>query len=229
MAQTKPLGISGSILWFSVPTLLLYASTRLLVPWLISKGFHGLYAWYICGSIVLGGMFFTAVALSKSPRLKNLRLIRLTKRQWKTTTLVSLATFAGMALAWLLAESILGRSTSMMPPFVEGTVLAGQNRVLLFIAWLPLFFFNIAGEELLWRGYLLPRQELVFGNKAWLLNGLLWVVFHIPFGLRIIIMVLPVFFALPWLAMKTKSTWPGIILHGLINGPAFAMILLGII
>jgi len=34
----------------------------------------------------------------------------------------------------------------------------------LFLAWLPYFFFNIVGEELLWRGYLLPRQVGVLGR-----------------------------------------------------------------
>ena len=229
MADGKPLGTAGSAIWFAVPALLLLAATRLLLPWLIQKGIHGLYAWYICGSIVMGGMFVTAISLAGKPILESLRLKRPTKGQLKTTAFVSLISLAGMALTWLAAESILGRSESMMPPFIQGTVLEGQNRVLLFLAWLPMFFFNIAGEELLWRGYLLPRQELAFGKNAWIINGLLWIVFHIPFGLRIIIMVLPVFFTLPWLAMKTKSTWPGIILHGLVNGPAFAMILLGII
>lgn len=218
-----------SIIWFLVPTTMLLAATRILVPWLVSMGIHGLYAWYISGSTVMGTMFFAAVAVSAKPKTESLRLKKLTGKQWRTTAAVSLLSLAGMGLAFFLAESVLGKADSMMPSFIEGTVIQGQNRVLLFLAWLPMFFFNIAGEELLWRGYLLPRQEMVFGKWAWVFNGLLWIVFHIPFGPRIIIMLLPVFFALPWMAQKTQSTWPGIILHALINGPAFAMILLGII
>ena len=225
----KPLGISGSVIWFGVPTLLLFAATRLLLPWLVSKGLHGLYAWYVSGSLVLGGMFFAAVTRAEKPLISSLRLEKLTRKQWATTAKVALISFAAMGAAWFAAESILGKSTSMLPSFTGGTEIQGQNRLFLFLGWMPMFFFNIAGEELLWRGYLLPRQEKVFGDKAWLLNGLLWLVFHIPFGIRMIIMILPLLFTVPWLAMKTKNTWPGIILHGLVNGPAFAMILLGII
>ena len=32
---------------------------------------------------------------------------------------------------------------------------------------------NIGGEELWWRGYVLPRQELAFGRSAWVIHGTL--------------------------------------------------------
>ena len=38
--------------------------------------------------------------------------------------------------------------------------------------------FNIFGEELWWREYILPRQELAFGKYTWLLHGTLWAGFH---------------------------------------------------
>ena len=41
-----------------------------------------------------------------------------------------------------------------------------------------LIVLNIGGEELWWRGIILPRQELAFGKWAWLVNGLLWDLFH---------------------------------------------------
>lgn len=227
--KREPLGLAGSVVWFGIPSLALFAATRLLLPLLTSRGLNGLYAWYICASLVLGGMFFTAVLKAGKPRMKFLRLEPLSKTQWKTTILVTLLTLAGMGLAWLAAEWILGKSESVLPPFIQGADLEAGNRIFLFLAWLPMFFFNIAGEELFWRGYLLPRQEAALGKYAWIVNGLLWIVFHISFGIRLIIMVLPVFFFLPWMASKTKNTWPGIILHGLVNGPAFALILLGVI
>jgi hypothetical protein len=42
-----------------------------------------------------------------------------------------------------------------------------------------LVFGNIAGEELWWRGYVLPRQEAASGAVAWLYHGLLWAAFHL--------------------------------------------------
>ena len=228
--KLKPLGLASSLIWFGIPTLLLLAGTRFLIPFLIRSGIHGLYSWYICGTAIMGGMLITAwTAAGKGSRVKRLRLGKLTISQLKTTAVTSIITIACMGAIWVLLNSLMEPAESMMPHFLEGTVIPGQNRVLLFLAWLPMFFCNIMGEELLWRGYLLPRQEEKFGSRAWILNGALWIVFHIPFGLRTILLVVPIFFALPRMAQRTQSTWPGIILHGLVNGPAFAAILMGII
>lgn len=46
--------------------------------------------------------------------------------------------------------------------------------------WVPVYYaslmlvFNIGGEELWWRGYVLPRQELAFGKLAWVVHGIFW-------------------------------------------------------
>jgi membrane protease YdiL (CAAX protease family) len=42
---------------------------------------------------------------------------------------------------------------------------------------------NIGGEELWWRGYVLPRQELAFGGTAWVLHGISWSVWYFLVGL----------------------------------------------
>jgi uncharacterized protein len=43
-----------------------------------------------------------------------------------------------------------------------------------------LFLFNtVLGEELLFRGYLLPRMNGVFGRRDWLANGVLFAVYHL--------------------------------------------------
>ena len=50
--------------------------------------------------------------------------------------------------------------------------------------WLALlsvmFLFNtVLGEELLFRGYLLPRMNGEFGKRDWLANGVLFAVYHL--------------------------------------------------
>src|SRR3954447_2109101 len=43
-----------------------------------------------------------------------------------------------------------------------------------------MFTFNtVLGEELLFRGFLLPRMEGVFGRRDWLANGVLFAVYHL--------------------------------------------------
>ncbi len=51
--------------------------------------------------------------------------------------------------------------------------------------WIPVYYAvvmivcNIGGEELWWRGYVLPRQELAFGRAAWVVHGICWSAFHL--------------------------------------------------
>lgn len=87
----------------------------------------------------------------------------------------------------------------------------------LIIFWLTWVIINIGCEEVLWRGYALPRMEKVFGKWAWLVNGLLWN-FLIHFFFRwSYITLLPISLLLPYVCQKTKSMWPGVIIHGIGN------------
>ncbi|MBI3578943.1 MAG: CPBP family intramembrane metalloprotease, partial [Ignavibacteriales bacterium] len=92
----------------------------------------------------------------------------------------------------------------------------------------PYFFFNIVGEELMWRGYLLPRQSATLGQYAWILNGVLWAIFHAGIGWRIAIVLLPIEFIVPYVVQKRQNIWLGIIIHGLYNGSGFVMVALGV-
>ncbi len=91
--------------------------------------------------------------------------------------------------------------------------------------WAIWLVINVGCEELLWRGYALPRMELYFGKWAWLINGLMWnVVFH--FFMRwSLISLLPVSLLVPYLCQKTRSLWPGVIIHGIGNAMFFAIII----
>lgn len=87
--------------------------------------------------------------------------------------------------------------------------------------WIPFvyligWFFNVFGEELLFRGFILPRQELKYGKSAWFINGLLWNVWHVFWRWQMIAL-LPFHLMLTFSVQKTKNTWVGIIAHGLLN------------
>lgn len=100
------------------------------------------------------------------------------------------------------------------PGTLMGTAMRG-------LVWAPIvyfagWFFNIAGEELLFRGYLLPRMELSFKGRAWLVNGICWLLWHCFWRWQMIALI-PVTMLLPLIAQKTRSTIPGIIAHGIMN------------
>jgi membrane protease YdiL (CAAX protease family) len=89
--------------------------------------------------------------------------------------------------------------------------------------------FNIFGEELLWRGFILPRQKLKSDTASWTLNSLGWLLFHFAFGWKLVVLLLPILIINPFIVQKTKNTWTGILIHGLINGSGFLLITLGVI
>jgi membrane protease YdiL (CAAX protease family) len=80
---------------------------------------------------------------------------------------------------------------------------------------------NIAGEELFWRGWLLPIHERIWGRRAWLAHGLGWLLLVHAFMPWAWIALLPTTLAVPWLAQRTQSTWPALVVHGAGNA-AFA-------
>ena len=89
------------------------------------------------------------------------------------------------------------------------------------------------GEEVGWRGLLVPRlaEVTTFGRTA-LLSGLAWSLFHLPVLLFVpgaVLTNLPVAFgcmlvaelAMAWpmaaLTLRTGSIWPAVVLHGAVN------------
>lgn len=70
----------------------------------------------------------------------------------------------------------------------EAADLLAGNWAWLAIITAQVLFNTVLGEELLFRGYLLPRMEGAFGRKDWLVNGVIFGAYHlhrpwvIPFG-----------------------------------------------
>jgi len=74
-------------------------------------------------------------------------------------------------------------------------------------------FNTVLGEELLFRGLLLPRMNRVFGKWDWLLNGLLFGIYHVsqPWTILGSGIVGALFFALP--SKRYQCAWFGIVAH----------------
>jgi membrane protease YdiL (CAAX protease family) len=87
--------------------------------------------------------------------------------------------------------------------------------------------FNIFGEELWWRGYILPRQEIQHGKWTWLIHGIMWNLFHIFWKWNLIALIPPTL-STSFVACKLKNTTPGIISHWALNGLGLLMLLLGV-
>ena len=116
------------------------------------------------------------------------------------------------------------------PKDFMGIPLHGAWWILVYYAAL-IVVCNIGGEELWWRGYVLPRQELVFGRATWVVHGILWSVFHLfmqPTLWDTVRMAITGI-ALSFVAQRTKSTWPGILGHSFGNLAFFLKLVKGVV
>ncbi|MDO8928990.1 MAG: CPBP family intramembrane metalloprotease [Bacteroidota bacterium] len=236
----KPISTTKALLLFGIPSILFLIICRVLIPVLHqSNGLHPALSWFIGGSLVFLPLFLLAFYLArkdgfqiKSEILSRLRLQKMSSRDWKysliSTLAVMMLTGAIMGISKFLHTQFGISEIETTPSFMQFEPFQENERFLLLV-WLVMFFFNIFGEELMWRGYILPRQEINMGNGAWFFNALLWVLFHICFGIQLLILLIPILFILPYAVQKTQNTWVGICIHALVNGPAFIMVSLGVI
>jgi membrane protease YdiL (CAAX protease family) len=116
---------------------------------------------------------------------------------------------------------------AMPPQEFLGAPLRGNWTLLL--VFIPLHLLAMFSEEMMWRGYLLPLQEAMFGNWAWVLNGILWAwLVHALLKWHVIGM-LPGMLAAPFIAQHTQSTWASLLAHGVPNALLWVVLLLGVL
>ena len=212
----RPMGLGESLVLFGVPALLLVLAIYGLQPLLIGLGVAPEVSTALCVILIGAGLLAAAVVgywregypLTWTAFATRMRLGRLGWREWRWT----LAGFLVMGVLSLVASVIAMAVLSALnfgPPNVGSL---GDNLALIMLT----LGFNIVGEELWWRGYVLPRQELAFGERAWLAHGLLWACFHIfkwwdvP-GMLISCLVIP------FVAQRLKNTTPGVVIHFAVN------------
>jgi membrane protease YdiL (CAAX protease family) len=73
-------------------------------------------------------------------------------------------------------------------------------------------FNTVLGEELLFRGFLLPRMNGAFGRRDWLANGLLFAGYHLHMPWAIPTALLDTFI-LAYPSKRYRSAWIGIAVH----------------
>jgi CAAX protease family protein len=73
-------------------------------------------------------------------------------------------------------------------------------------------FNTVLGEELLWRGLLLPRMKNAFGRWDWVANGALFALYHLHQPWSIPTSLVDIF-ALAYPSRRFQSAWMGIIVH----------------
>lgn len=247
-----PAGWRATLLLFGVPGLVLIVTVHLLNPALVEAGVPLIVSF----TLSLYGVLFcllaaTFVALRRSGHpmdraalVERLRLRALRGRDWWWVALAVAVAFAAdaalePAMSWMadavplpipdhLPTLFDPREELQLPPTEYlGVTLEGRWWVLAVYA-LSLFG-NIVGEELWWRGYVLPRQERAFGARAWIVNGVLWVVVFHAFMWWAFPTLLATGLLTPLVAQRLQSTWAAIVVHGTGNALFLLLLLAGVL
>jgi len=247
----RPLGIGQALLYFGIPSAIFSASILGLLPWMIRQGA----SLFVTFNVTFGGplalMLIAAIIAyrlegrpwSMSAFRERMRLGRFDWRLGVWGLAVGAFSFlVNPLLAVVLRPLEQVRLYTAPQEFTTlMTSIVGGGKDFLGVPtagtwWLlvwgvaSLIILNIFGEELWWRGYILPRQELANGRWAWVVNGVLWAAFHIFYHTTLFSFAsyIPGCCALAYVAQRTRSTWPGVIGHTIGNGMFLVVMARGI-
>lgn len=248
----KPMAFGLSLLYFGAPALVFVIGFHAVMPWLIERGVLPYYAYLIALGVPLAFMLLASLLWLRLegrsldwPTLRDrFRLRPMTRQSWGWSALALLfGSVVGYGLMTVVSNFLMQRGVipipsglpafvsplSMTDPGVYDEAVGGlRGNWLPFIGMLIIFFFNILGEEFWWRGVVLPRQELAFGQQTWIVHGTMWAFFHV-FKWWDVLNLLPICLAIAFVCSRQKSTTPGIVIHGVTNGIAFLPLVLGIL
>jgi membrane protease YdiL (CAAX protease family) len=244
-----PMPFWQALLYFGLPALLFRICLYSGIPALIRLGLTPFEA-YIVGltvpSAILFALAFGFYLRDGYPRSwsgvrTRFWLRPMAKKDWLWTAVAFAATFLSIGLFALPTQRLIAAIPALavpeyLPPWAKpgetfdltlftnfvGAPLKG-NWGFALLSFVQLFF-NIFGEEFWWRGYILPRQEQANGRWAWLVNGLLWWLWHLTFYPWQVIALLPICLTIPYVAQRLHNNWPAILIHWQ-NGISLLLIL----
>ncbi|MBC8235136.1 CPBP family intramembrane metalloprotease [bacterium] len=217
--------------------MILIIETQFLIPYLSKvTGWEAVIFWFVVAGLGL----FLPLLITSTLILKNegyrfnkkvwnerLRFKNMTRADWLWSIGAIVAIGILSAFIIEIIKAFVGE-VNHQPPFMSFEPLT-NGRYWILLIWFPYWLLNIMGEEILWRGTLLPRQEIVFGRFTWLFHGFFWGIFHIGFGWQLLITLLPILFIQSYVVQRQKNSWIGVIIHAGINGPSFIAISFGFI
>lgn len=245
-----PMGWGRSLLYFGLPAAALLAAFYGLMPWLMGQGLSFFYAYAFSLGLPLSGMLAAGLAATRqeghpwqwAALQRRWRLYGMNGRIWLWTIAALLAALVAYQLLNQVQTALALQGVIPIPDGLPGALDPRQEirpdtlhqaygdiqgDWLALGVFLTLLFVNIVGEEVWWRGYILPRQELAFGRWTWLIHGLMWNLFHV-FKWWDLIALLPVTLLLSFLVVRASNNTPGIVFHALFNGLSIPFIILAI-
>lgn len=245
----KPISLFNSIWYFVISSLLIYFGLYYAIPITQTQGLPFFIGYLIFFYIPFVLLFIGALILYKIEGNKwswekftqRTRLKKMSKTDWLWAAglfVFGIVSYAGLSPVgnWLAKISFfsppdffpaeINPNKTSISGYMMDYELSGQYWIILvyFLGW----FFNIFGEELLWRGMILPRQIKSYGSKAWIYHGIIWTFWHF-FWTWNLVSIFPFAMALSFVAYKRQNTTIPIIAHGIMNLFPLILIILEVI
>ena len=242
----RPLPLVPAVLYFGLPALLMLFTFYVGEPYLSA---HGMPVYFSSSLALYGPLALLLVAALTAHRLEGrpltwqalrerFRFRRMDRSAWLWTLVLILVT--SIATLNPLSQMLVDRGIIPLPAHIPALLdpriaqepvsvsksLIGGLPGWAFAALNLLFLLvNVLGEELWWRGYILPRQEATHGRWAWIVHGIMWTLFHMPKYWQYLTL-LPGCLAFAYVSQRTRNIWPAIIAHLLVNGMGMATLVI---
>jgi len=231
--QVKPISLTASVLIFGVAGLLFLLVEQVLVPVFAEKGLHPAINFLVLGSPHVAFFAAALIAYRKEGGVwswhhfcKRFRLHTIKGKTIFLALLYAAISIGSYVVVFTLGKPLVQWVHDLFPPPVVINEIMGKRPMFVGFElsgnWWLLglffirYFFNVMGEELLWRGYLFPRQELTHGKHTWVVHGLLWTGFHL-FAPYNALMVLPGALFMSYIVQRYRNTSFFIVEHALMN------------
>ena len=237
--KIKPISIKASFLLFFIFGLIFAFNNHYLIPLIVKQIDINP---FIISQVVLTLLLFIPIFITTLLLLKydkiNISFVSIKQRlNIKKLTMKDTFWIFGSLMVGIILSGLIILILYLIPFFNLDslgeispiTLRPLEGYELFFLLFMPCsWFFNYVGEEILWRGYLYPRQEMVFKKSTWIINGLLHGVFHLYMGLQALIF-LPLFLSISFVYSKTRNTSSVIFMHALLGAPMDLLLAIGVI
>jgi len=243
--QIQPMPLLLALFFFGIPMLLTLVIQRIIMPFLDVSGVSLLVNFFVLMIPHVLFFFGALIGYHKEGNVWNwsafsqrFRLTRLSAKGWAWAIAAAIGNIVLYMLVFSVGEPVLLWLSKLFPDpallnkiLGDGTSFAGyplRGNTWLLGVYFTYYIFNVVGEELWWRGYIFPKQELVHGPRTWFFHGVLWVGFHLftPYNA---LAVLPGALWMSWIVQKQKNSWTFLIAHGLMNALGMIPIIIGIV
>ncbi len=232
----RPLSFLRSLPLFFIPSLLMTGVIYGTIPLLDHLGFPLIWIFTSQVCAALGGLGVVGVWAARRDRATGESLVRrLRLAPLKLSDLGIGLAIGAVGLAAYIAlgpeAKLFAQTLHFSPPqwlarfFVHGRFLdvTASGAWWLLPTYLLIYVCNVAGEELWWRGYILPKQIAGMGSFAWLAQAILWCAFH-AFLPSDLVLLFPIAVLIALGAQWRRSTWVGMVAHGVLNLPPLVVL-----